>query len=367
MRTLNEFQAYYEQQLRPELMKVQAQRDATRPQFWRTWGLIWLAAIAIMAVTLVLVAKNTLVPGKPPWYIAVVPVTWFFTLIVSPIVLGVRINRWKELNQGAEKKSSLIPVVRFLAPEFDYRPTSHVSTAQVEASRIFELSGKLTSLEGDDHFRGKIGETSVEFSEITAHTMYRVQNDGKWETRRSADQGLFLSADFNKPFQHRTLVLPDFAEKLLGAEISGLLGGVGDFIGKVGATVGQFEGKPPRLLREGSLTPQQAGLQLIRMEHLDFERLFQVFCTDPVEANYILTPNIMERLAAFQQRMKYPLTLSFVGTSMYAYIPSGALFEDDVTADVSRFEAYRPYYEQLYVVFDLVDAMNLNTRLWTKT
>jgi len=352
MKTLAEFQQYFEKEMQPRLLRVQAEREATRCYVWKPWRWILLGELAF-CIAFALLASP---PGGPnaraPWYVALIPISFFLTLVVAPIALLVRKSRWNKRWGNAEKQTSLIPAIRFLTPEFTYEPARFAAPELVKASGLFEFDGKLSSVVGDDRFTGRIGETQVEFSEVTATTSRKVSTKNGTKTVYTPHQGLFLSADFNKRFDHYTVVLPDPGEQLLGATVAGWLGTLANALQTLNGQVGQGSGGP---------------LRAIRMEHLEFEKQFQVFSSDPVEANYILTPNVMERLAAFQARVKFGLSLTFRDSRMHAFLPAGPLFEEDASADWSRFETYRPYYEQLYVVFDLVEAMQLNTRLWTKS
>ena len=347
MKTLQEFQDYFERELRPTLATFQAERDARHPYLWWWWRWVFVAAIVISVFT-----GFANLPGNRPQQL--MAFVWFSTLIVLPVIYWVRYNRWAAKYGNWEKSASLVPAIRFLAPEFEYRQSQYVSDKRVRTSRIFESDGDLMSIVGDDYFTGRIGKTAVEFSEVRVTIRDRVVRDDKGNPVMSRQAGMFLVADFNKPFQHATLVMPDPLEQKLGTELSKLVDGTIAFMNSLQKTAGAA-GAP------GS------DWKPVRLEDLEFERLFKVYGTDPVEAYYILTPNIMERLTAFQKGTRFGLTLSFVDTAMHAFIHRGALFEGDLNADRTTFAAYRPYYDQLKQMFDLVEAMNLNTRLWTRT
>jgi hypothetical protein len=346
MKTLQEFQDYFERELRPRLVTSQAERDASHPYLWWWWRWVFVAAIAISVVT-----GFADLPGNLPRKL--ISFVWFVTLLVLPITYWVRYNRWAAKYGNWEKKETLIPAIRFLAPEFEYTQARFLSEKQVRTSRIFESDGDLVSIDGDDYFAGSIGKTAVEFSELRVAIRDRNLRDDKGNPVIWHHAGMFLVADFNKALQHATLVLPDPLEQNLGT-------GAAKFIDGLLAATKSLDSLVPEARAAAS------DWRRVRLEHLDFERLFQVYCTDPVEAHYILTPDVMERIAAFQKGTKFALTLSFIGTAMHAYILRGGLFEADVNTDRTSFAAYKPYYEQLYQVFQLVDAANLNTRLWTK-
>ena len=67
-------------------------------------------------------------------------------------------------------------------------------------------------------------------------------------------------ADFNKNFQGRTIILPDFAQNAFG-----------DFIGS------WLQSK------------NQAREELVKMDNPDFEKEFVVYSNDQIEARYILS------------------------------------------------------------------------------
>jgi hypothetical protein len=347
MKTLQEFQDYFERELRPKLVTFQTERDASHPYLWRWWRWVLLAAIAIS----VLMGFASLPEKRSSQLLTFV---WFATLIVLPVIYWVRYNRWAAKYSNWEKNATLMPAIRFLAPEFEYSQTQYLSEKRVRTSRIFESCGDIASIDGDDYFTGRIGKTAVEFSEVRVTIRDRTLRDDKGDPVMWRQAGMFLVADLNKPFQHATLVMPDPLEQKLGTEAA-------KFISGVQAAIKSLD----RLIPEARAAA--SDWRPIRLEHLEFERLFQVYCTDPVEAHYILTPDVMERIAAFQKGTRFALTLSFIDTAMHAFILRGALFEGDVNADRTSFAAYQPYYEQLHQVFDLVEAMHLNTRLWTKT
>ncbi len=85
--------------------------------------------------------------------------------------------------------------------------------------------------------------------------------------------GLFIVADFHKDFHEKTLVLTENETGLFG------------FINTV-----------KRQLKDSP--------QCIHLEDPEFEQHFKVLGTDPIEARYILTPDIMKRMTELRQKTK---------------------------------------------------------------
>lgn len=112
-----------------------------------------------------------------------------------------------------EFKSIIIPkIVSFMHENLNYRKDRYISKSMFKNSQL--LRKKPNLYQGDDLATGKIGDTSIRFSEIEA----------AYETSSSRDKGaatiifkgLFFIADFNKKFTGKTVLLPDYLERFLG-------------------------------------------------------------------------------------------------------------------------------------------------------
>ncbi|MBN2492693.1 MAG: DUF3137 domain-containing protein, partial [Planctomycetes bacterium] len=192
---------------------------------------------------------------------------------------------------------------------------------------------------GDDLVRGRVGRTELQFSEL--HTEYLSRGtDRKGRTRGSWHtifRGLFFAAGFHKNFRGTTLVLPDTAERLLGG------------IGKMLQSFNRARG------------------ELMKLEDPEFERLFVVYGDDQIEARYILSPSLMERITEFRRRAGRPVYLSFVRSRVYVAIGYGReLFEPRFYRSILGFETVAPYFEDLQLALGIVEDLNLNTRIWSK-
>jgi len=183
----------------------------------------------------------------------------------------------------------------------------------------------------EDCIEGKWGETQLYVSEIKAEGK---SSDNKY---RFDFQGLFFQANFNKSFQGRTVVVPDIAEKNLGA-----LG---------------------RMLQSWN---KQHADELIQLEDPEFERLFAVYGTDQIEARYILSTSLMQRLVELRQKVQQEIRVSFVDNHIYIAIPSKHqnLFEPTFFRSVVDFKPVMEYFETIQMMLGIVEDLKLNRRIW---
>lgn len=225
------------------------------------------------------------------------------------------------------------PLIRAIDPQLQYAKEACIVRAKYEESKIF-----LTHADryyGEDYVWGMVDKTMIEFSEL--HTQY-VTHDSKGRTQyHDIFKGLFLIADFHKDFKCRVVVMPDYSEKLFG--------GLAKFFQKM------------NMMRD----------QLVYMEDPVFEKMFKVYSNDQVEARYILSPNMLKRIVDMKTKMNRNIHLSFINSKMFLAISmSKNLFDPKLRKSVMNPQIIYEFYQQILECVQIVDDMNLNTRIWTK-
>ena len=144
-------------------------------------------------------------------------------------------------------------------------------------------------------------------------------------------------ADFNKHFKTHTLVLPDTAEKLFG---------------KIGQN-----------LQSMSFTRGE----LIKLEDPEFEKEFCVYGDDQIEARYILSPALMQRIVEFKRKWNTKVYLSFKDSKVYIAIKLNKnLFVTRLFKSIVDYAFIEENVRFLVLLIGIVEDLNLNTRIWTK-
>ena len=103
------------------------------------------------------------------------------------------------------------------------------------------------------------------------------------------------------------------------------------------------------------------------MEDVAFEKEFVVYGDDQIEARYILSTSLMERILAYKKKSNRPIRFSFIGNKVHVAISyKKALFEPRLFRSLLSFKPIQEYFEDLSLAIDLVEDLNLNTRIWKK-
>ena len=126
-----------------------------------------------------------------------------------------------------------------------------------------------------------------------------------------------------------------------------------------------FQGETTIL--RNSLFKLKMGASRVKMESPEFEKVFDVFSTDQIEARYLITPSMMERMLKLDNHFKKGITISFRNSTILVAIPdSKNRFEADVWSSLNDMSLLKSDFAVLQSLLAIVEELNLNTRIWSK-
>ncbi len=190
-----------------------------------------------------------------------------------------------------------------------------------------------------DQVQGNVGNTRFSFSEVHAEykTVTQTKN-GRQEHWHTILKGIVFCADFNKNFNGTTVVRPK------------------DF----GAAIGAWISDKVSLL-------SSSDKELVKLESPDFCKKFVTYSTDQVEARYILTPAMMERLCELDHKTKDTISVSFTDSYVYIAFPlSKDYFEPPVFKSLLDGSFLEEDLEVIRFMYSIIKELDLNTRIWGK-
>ncbi|MBX9853098.1 MAG: DUF3137 domain-containing protein [Cytophagaceae bacterium] len=232
----------------------------------------------------------------------------------------------------AFKENLIRAIISFIDPNLSYDSNRCIGQSTFEYSNIFQ--DYINRYSGDDCVWGSIGQTSIEFSEISAR---RVEGSGKERKEYDIFKGLFFIADFNKNFNGETYVLTDVAQS---------------FLGSFGQKLQSMDFTRPAL---------------VKLEDPEFEKAFVVHSSDQVEARYILSTSFMERMLQLKKKMGTRVQCSFKSSKIFMAIPMRKSFlAPPVFGSMLDLKNIEEYFNDLKMIIEIVEDLNLNTRIWSK-
>lgn len=306
------FRTFYDATLLPVLQEIETERKKLVSKF------LTFAGIGIAAAV--------------PLFAFVHPLAAIGAVIVSLVVFYVKFGSQISALKTKFKKEIIGKIVTFLHGDLSYDHSRCIPRPIYHKSKLY-LSN-ISRYNGDDMVSGTVGKTAIRFCEL--HTQ-QVRKSGKNTQVVTIFRGLFFVADFNKNFVGETFVLPDVAESTFG--------GLGTFFQKMNMS------RP----------------SLVKLEDIEFEKAFAVYGTDQVEARYILSTALMQRILQFKKKTRCDVSLSFIESHVYIGIPvSKDLFEAPTFGTLINYTLIEEYYSYLALCIGIVEDLDLNTRIWTK-
>jgi len=314
MQTAKDFTEFYNSELKGQIVQHEKERKSLA-----TFGILGTLSIISAFICFFFGASSN---------IQNIVIIAFLLFIVGVILLILFYNRRKKYVSWF-KEDIIHNIIKFIDPNLRYNPAGYIYSKDYRNSGLY--LEETDRYRGDDYVEGLRDKTVFCFSEL--HTEKKITN-GKSTSWQTIFKGLFFIGDFNKNFNGRTYVYSENNPQL-------------GFFSKMFSSFAW-------------------DLEKVKLESVEFENKFVVYSNDQVEARYILTPSFMERLVKLQDLMGDNTSYSFVNTNVYVAVPIDEdLFEPSIFAanDWSKMDKY---YTTVNIVFDIIDELNLNLRIWNK-
>ncbi|PWS27841.1 galanin [Pedobacter yonginense] len=258
--------------------------------------------------------------------------------LVPAIFGGVtlyQINDEYRAYKDAFKQDVIGTALRNLDASLSINPHAGIYDAEFVSSQLFQTDPDRYATE--DLVVGKAGKTGFYFAEV--HAEYKTEVSTKNGTRtewHDIFKGIIFVADFNKNFNGITIVRPKNFGSSIGAWFSKNLFSIGDN-------------------------------DVVQLENTAFCNEFITYSNDQVEARYILTPALMERILELNGQSQETITLSFTDSKMYIAFPLHRdYFEAPVFKTLLNPNLLNDDISTINFLYGIIQELDLNTRIWGK-
>lgn len=240
------------------------------------------------------------------------------------MVLGLFYWAVRPVMQYSESvKEQIFPLIfDYFGQDYAYSPVSPLTVSSLKPSGIIPSFDREKS---SDYVRGLYKNVKLELVETE---LTETRGSGKDRRTVTVFKGLLVVLDAHKKFKGRTLVKKDH--------------------GFMNWAVNGF-----------------SDLERVKLEDPEFEKMFEVFGSDQVEARYLLTTSFMERLKKLGGIFEADwVQCSFYDSRLLIMIP----MEKDYFETASVFEPATFIEEinrvltEMKTLFDIVDTLKLNER-----
>lgn len=249
--------------------------------------------------------------------------------IIIALIIGLLAYYWCVNSQSQElsvyyKKEVITKVLQSFCEDAAFIPEQGIDENVFINSNLFISPDRYHT---EDLIKGRVGKTVFRCAEVHAEEK-KTSVNSKGQSRTywvDIFKGFIFIADFHKDFQGQTTVVRN---SLLKWNFSG---------------------------------------SRVKLENPDFEKIFDVYSTNQVEARYLLSPSMMEQLVALDRGMNKSIKISFRNSSILIAIPeSKDHFEANIWKPINDLNQLKSDFSIIHMLVSIVDSLNLNTRIWTK-
>lgn len=111
---------------------------------------------------------------------------------------------------------------------------------------------------------------------------------------------------------------------------------------------------------------------LVKLENLEFNDKFKIYCRDQIEARYILTPNIMENILALNElvsnqcksKNKSNISLALVENRMYFAFSGGFKLFDLKKEKPETGEIFDNFYDDINIILKMIEEIKNNDKIF---
>ena len=299
------FEAYWQKTLRPALEKKEKVRRQYLSRFWLMFS------IALLIIPTICTASYIFGPQ-----IHIEPNILFLIIAGIIFILRAPYHQYK-----SKIKQDIMPLFIGYFDGFTYALGKGLTSDEIEDSGIFP---NFDEHQSDDCFEGCFEGVNIHVTEERLSTYHHTKRGSR---KVEVFKGIAVRLDLNKNFTSKTIVLKD----------AGIFNRFQSF------------SRPER----------------IKLEDVHFEKLFEVYGTDQIEARRLLTPAFMERIIHLKDLYKgKSIQFSFwagklliaISTNQDMFEPFSFFFTNINKAKIDT------VFEQFLTIFEIIRILKLNTQ-----
>jgi len=236
----------------------------------------------------------------------------FFAFIVVSILSGRKLKGLK----GQTKTKLVTGVCDFLGWQFLESAVAPTSLRMLQTNRL--LPGGVDRAHFEDQISGQVHGT--DFQSVEALLQRRDQDEEGRVRYVTLFRGQIMEIDFHKDFSGRTVVLRD---------------------------KGWFNKE------------KKSGMKRVGLVDPVFEKIFEAYGTDQVEARYLLTPDVMQKLVDLEQKLDgKKIRFAFLESKLYIVVATPNRYEaGSMFQSLMAPERTQRILDEIGAIYDVIDGI----------
>ena len=262
-------------------------------------------------------------------------------IVFSAILAQKAYSLMLKKNFESKLKERIMPVLMQAFGNFRWVREEIISLREIAQAKMFKITGYFSKMD-DDCFIGSYKDVPIKISESSVYEGHEISSAMPKELQAIQDFQKAMTTEYTskeKAHYNGVYILLEIPKKFKGHTV---------------VTIPKYKKAVP--------------YEEVKLEDVEFSKMFYVGSTDQVEARYLLTTAFMQRFKNIQKMFggEY-ITCSFLYSSLLIFVPTDKdLFSiGDLDEDVADPKQFNTMLKELISIFELIEELKvyLNTGL----
>lgn len=253
--------------------------------------------------------------------------TFFVILFFGNFIAIIFAHKDVQKFKDTYKQTIILELFKSLFSDIKYLPNEGISRDVLAGTNMIDTGDKFYS---DDYVSAKYKNVSFEFSDVEIQEEYTDSDGDKHIV--TVFEGQWYVFDFNKQFKADLQV----CER-----------------GFRNAKRGSFFG-PNKFSK-------------VELEDIDFNKEFNVYAQNSLDAFYVLTPATMEKIKELNNKVQGKMLFCFINNKLHVGLHSGKnLFEPSLYKKIDIEKNHKQAKEEIQMITHFVDVLDLDNDLFRR-
>ena len=246
-----------------------------------------------------------------------------FGTLLTKLITNKNVREYKKIY----KQNITLETFKCVFTDVDYSPNLGLPESVISSTKMMNTGDRYHS---NDYISAKYKEINFECADVYIEKKYR-DKDGHTHYI-TIFKGQWLIFDFNKTFKANVQI----CEK-------------------------SFRGD-----KRGDLFSDEV-YEKVKMEDVDFNKTFKIYAENEIDAFYVLTPNMMEKIKKLNNELHGNLLFCLINSKMHIGLHNSKdLFEPNVYKKINLEEEKQRILKDIKIITEFVDILDLDNDLFKR-
>ena len=281
-----------------------------------------------------IIVKGLIISGSIGFVLAILgraPGAIFYALIIGIVVSAIKVQKPKKEFIRAFKNVFVLKSLQSVFTDLVYEPEKGLNESVIANTRMMNMGDRYSS---NDYISGKYKNINVVQADVHIEEEHESTDSNGHTTRTwvTIFRGRWMIFDFNKTF-------------------------------KANIQVSQKNFGNSKIKNWG----QKIKYKKVMMEDQAFNNMFKTFAQEELDAFYVLTPSLMEKIKKLANSIQGKLLFCFIDNKLHIGLQNGKdSFEHSIFKQIDEEKVTNEIAQDIKVITNFVDELSLDNDLFRR-